>query len=135
MEYIDIKNGYTNLELEKVKQILENGGVCILPTDTVYGIVCDSQNEESVKKIYNLKRREISNPMSIVASNINMIKDVSKKISKVEQKIIKKFLPGALTIILKKNERIPKIVTSGLDTMGIRIPDNKFLLDLIEKMR
>lgn len=73
--------------------------------------------------------------MNIVASNFNMVKDVSKEFSKVEEKILKKLFPGALTIILKKNEKIPEIVTSGLDTIGIRIPNNKFLLELIEEVR
>lgn len=135
MEYIDIRNGYTKSEIEKTAYVLKSGGICILPTDTVYGIVCDSQNEQAVKKIYTLKKRKITNPMNIIASNLNMIEDVSKELSKVEEKIIKEFLPGALTIILKKNEKIPQIVTSGLDTIGIRIPDNEFLLELIEKMR
>lgn len=118
MEYIDIKNGkYTKDSIIKISRSIKSGGVLILPTDTVYGIVSDAFNEEAIKKIYELKKRKYSNPMSIVVSNKEMIKKVAKSVSETEEKIIQNFLPGALTIILEKSNIISDIVTSGLDTI------------------
>ena len=89
-------------------------------------------NEEAVKKIYEIKHRDLKKPCNILVSDIEMIKKVTKGVSQKEEKIIKKFSPGALTMIFEKNEQIPEIVTANLDTIGIRIPDYKFLLDLIK---
>lgn len=133
MEYIKLSKNYKN-EIEKVVEILDKGGVSIIPTDTVYGIAVDSLNEEAVKKIYELKNRDFSKPCCILVSNIEMIRKVTKGISPEEEKIVKAFFPGALTIIFEKNKEIPDIVTANLDTIGIRMPDNRFLLELIETL-
>lgn len=118
MEYVDIKNGnYTKDSITKIAKSIKAGEVLVLPTDTVYGIVSDAFNGEAVRKIYELKNREYSNPMSVVVSNIEMVKKVAKNISETEKKIIEKFLPGALTIIFEKSNMIPDIVTSGLNTI------------------
>lgn len=134
MEYIKLEDNYKK-EIEKVAEIIKQGGVAIIPTDTVYGIAADSLNEEAVKKVYEIKKRKFTNPCNILVSNIEMIKNVTKSVSKEEEKIIKAYFPGALTIIFEKNDKIPNIVTANLDTIGIRMPDNKFLLELIEKIR
>lgn len=132
MEYIDIKNGYTKEDIKKLSDMIKSGEILILPTDTVYGIVCDSMNEKAVKKIYELKQRELSKPMNILISNIEMIRKVAKKISKEEEKIVKKFLPGALTIIFEKKDKISNTITAGKDTVGVRMPNHKMLLELID---
>lgn len=93
MKYIDIEEGYSKDDIRIVAEIIKNGGVAILPTDTVYGIVADAINEEAVKKIYEIKIREFSKPCNILVSNMNMIKEVTKGISKKEEKIIKNFFP------------------------------------------
>lgn len=132
MEYIDIKNGYTKEDIIKLSDMIKSGEILILPTDTVYGIACDSMNEKAVKKIYELKQRELSKPMNILVSNMEMIKEVVKKISKEEEKIVKKFLPGALTIIFEKKDNISNTITAGKDTVGVRMPNHKMLLELID---
>lgn len=111
------------------------GEFWILPTDTVYGIVADSRDIKAVKRIYDVKKRPRSNPINILVSNENMIKSVTRNISYLERKAIKEFFPGALTIIFEKNKKISDIITAGLDTVGIRMPDNSFLLELIEYIR
>ena len=132
MEYIDIREGYTKEVLSKVADIISLGGVVILPTDTVYGIAADVMNEDSIKRIYEIKNRESSNPMSILVSNLEMIKKVTKNLSNIEEKIVKEFFPGALTVVFEKNDKVSDIVTAGLNTVGIRMPNNQFLLELIE---
>lgn len=132
MEYIDIKKGYTKKEIKKIAEIIKLGGIAILPTDTVYGIVADAENEEAVKRIYEIKRREQTNPVNILVSNKNMIKQVTNRITEKEEKIIDNFFPGALTIIFEKNKKISEVITANRNTVGIRMPDNKILLELIE---
>ncbi len=126
---------YTKETLIKIKKIIKDGGIIAIPTDTVYGLAADALNKKSIAKIYELKRREFTNPMNVLVSNMEMVKSIAKDISKVEEKIMQSFFPGALTIILKKNKMIPKIVTSNLDTIGVRMPDNKFLLKLMDFIR
>ena len=134
MEYINLKDGYTKEDIIKTSNIIKEGKIVILPTDTVYGIAVDALNEESVKRIYNLKHRDISKPCCILVSDIDMIKRFTENITPLEEKIIGNFSPGALTIVLEKNNKIPSVVTANLDTVGVRIPDNKFLIELIKKI-
>jgi len=135
MEYIDIKKGYTKKDIEKIVKHIKLGRIIILPTDTVYGIISDANNIKAVKKIYEIKNRPMTNPINILVSNIEMIKDVTKGIKEEEKKIIKEFFPGALTIIFEKNKKISDVITAGLDTVGIRIPNSKILLEIIEAFR
>jgi len=135
MEYIDIKKGYTKKEIQQIAKIIKDGGIAILPTDTVYGIVADAGNEKAVKRIYEIKKRKPSNPVNILVSNRKMIKEVTKQITEREEKIIEKFFPGAITIICEKNKKVSDIITAKNSTVGIRMPDNKILLELIESIR
>lgn len=135
MKYIDIKNGYTKEVIRETADIVKSGGILILPTDTVYGIVSSALEENAVSKIYEIKNREKDKPLNILVSNIDMIKKSVKSLNETEEKIINKFFPGALTMVFNKNTYIPEIVTGGLDTIGIRMPKNKFLLELIEELR
>ena len=116
MGYFKLKD-LTEDAIDKLKDIICEGGVIITPTDTVYGLIADSLNEKAIKKVYSLKKREFSNPMCIIVSNIDMIKKVTKSVSLTEEKVINKFFPGPLTIIFEKNNMISQIATAGLDTI------------------
>lgn len=96
MEYIYLSKENEQKTIEKAIKIIKNGGVIILPTDTVYGIAADAQNENAVKKIYELKNREFSKPCNILVSNIEMIKEVTTNISKKEKSIIKEHFPRSV---------------------------------------
>ena len=97
MSYIfDWKNGINNKELDKCVDIIKKGGIIIFPTDTVYGIAADAQNEKAVRKIYELKNREFSNPCNILVSNIDMIRNVTSQISKKEEEIVSKHFPRSI---------------------------------------
>lgn len=135
MEYVDIKEGYTKKDIKKIARCISSGGVIISPTDTVYGIVADANNIEAVKKIYKIKNRPTTNPVNILVLNLEMIKSVTKEIKEKEERIAKAFFPGALTIIFQKDRKISDIITAGLETIGIRIPNNKMLLEIIEELR
>ncbi|MDO4392783.1 MAG: L-threonylcarbamoyladenylate synthase [Clostridium sp.] len=130
--YIDLKEkDFT--KLEEPAQIIKNGGIVVFPTETVYGIGANALNAEAVKKIYEIKKRPLSKPITLLVNSIDMIKRVAKDITPFEYAIIKKFFPGPLTIILQKKDVIPDIVTSGGSTVGIRMPANEIALELINR--
>ncbi len=113
--------------------ILKNGGIGIFTTDTVYGIGCDFQNITSLKKIFEIKERNFNKPINILVSNKEMINKLVKDINPIEKILIDNFWPGPFTIIFNKTSLVPDILTSGLNTVGIRMPKNKICLDLIDE--
>ena len=122
--YLDLRNTKDYSKLIKPAEIIKNGGIVIFPTETVYGIGTNGLNEESVKKIYEIKKRTINKPISLLVNDIKMIEKLTKNITKKEYEIIEKFMPGPLTIILNKSEIVPNIVSSNTNTIGIRMPNN-----------
>lgn len=111
-------------------KILKEGNVVVYPTDTVYGIGTIVE-ENALRKLFAAKKRDLNKPINVLISDIKMIYEVAEDISALELKIIKNFFPGPLTIILKKKKGIPDILTAGLDTVGVRMPDNEIALKLI----
>ncbi len=118
-------------EIEKVKDDLLNGDIVAFGTDTVFGLACVYDNLEAIKKIYVAKNREPKKALPMMCSNIKMIEEVAF-VDDRARKIMNKYMPGAITIIFKKKDIIDDFVTSGLDTIGIRVPDDKFILNLID---
>lgn len=119
--------------INTASSILKNGGIGIFPTDTVYGIGCDFLNINSLTKLFTVKRRNLNKPINILVSNQEMIYKFIKDISPIERILIDNFWPGPLTIIFNKTNLVPDILTSGLNTIGIRMPKNKVCLDLINE--
>ena len=122
------------MNIEEIVKVLESGELVISPTDTVYGIMGDALNEDVIRRVYSAKKRSYSKPLILLMSSIDMIKEYTECISDVEEELINKFLPGLMTIILKKNEKISSLICNGGDYVGIRIPDNKDLIDIINKL-
>lgn len=96
MEYIYLNKENEKSAIEKAVRVIKSGGIVIVPTDTVYGIAADAQNENAVRKIYELKNREFSNPCNILVSNIEMIKNVTSQISKKEEEIACNYFPRSI---------------------------------------
>lgn len=111
-----------------------DGGIGVIPTDTVYGLVCDALNIDSVDKIYKLKKRDYNKPLVILISNIEMLKRCVKNINELEFDIINRYWPGELTIVFKKSNYIPDIVAGGTDEIAIRMPNNIELIELIDSI-
>lgn len=132
-EFISIQNNH-DYALNRTINVLNNGGLFVFPTDTVYGLGCVFNNENSVKKIYELKGRDFDKPLAAYFSSVNMAENYILKQDDVFCNICEKYIPGAITIVTKKNDKIPDFVTSYGKTIGIRIPKNKFILELIEKL-
>lgn len=111
-------------ELRVVCNLIRNGEIIIFPTETVYGIGANALDENAVGKIFVAKGRPSDNPLIVHLADRNKIEDVAQDITEVEQELIDNFMPGPFTLILKRKPIIPDIVTAGLDTVAIRIPEN-----------
>lgn len=121
--------------LNKEIEILRNGGSVVYPTDTVYGIAVDATNTEAVKNLYKIKERT-GQPTHVVVSNLGMAKEYAV-FSKTAEKFFNKFFPGPITLILPLKKDIPdsfKILSANTKTIGIRIPNNKTTMDIVEKL-
>lgn len=129
----DWKENIKEEELQEVEETLKNGGIVIFPTDTVYGIGCNCFSKKAIKRIFDVKSRSERKPINVLTDKVEKIENVTKNIKKEEKEIINKYMPGAVTIVLDKKEDVPDILTSGLDTIGVRIPNNKIALEILKK--
>ena len=131
-KYLDFRKEIEDEKLKDSAQTLKNGGIVVFPTETVYGIGANIWDEVAVKRLYEVKQRPFSKPISLLVSSIDMINEVAKDITELEYALMKEFFPGPFTIILKKKDIVPNIVTANLDTVGIRLPANEIALRLIK---
>ena len=119
----------TNKDL---KEILANGGVVVLPTETVYGLFAKAMDERAVNHVYELKNRPRDKAMNLNVASYEDILSYSKEQPDYLKKIYDAFLPGPLTIILKANDQVPKWINSGLATVGFRLPAHPVTRELIQ---
>lgn len=124
---------YTKQDIEKIKENLLYGGIIAFPTDTVFGLGCVI-NKEAINKIYEAKGRSFDKPLPMMCNGLEMIENVAY-VNDDAKKIIKKFVPGALTLIFNKKDCIEDYVTNGKQTIGIRVPDDKWILNLITELK
>lgn len=120
------------MDIDKIIKILINGGLVAFPTDTVFGLACIKE-EKAIAKVYEAKGRSFDKPLPMMCDSLKMIKEVALVNDKAE-KIIDAFVPGALTLILEKKDSVEDFVTMGRKTIGIRVPDDDFILDLISRL-
>lgn len=130
--YLDFREKINYEKIKEVAKCIKQGGIVIFPTETVYGIGVNGLNENAIKKLYEVKQRPEKKPISLLVNSLDMINEIAKDITTVEYKLIEKFFPGPLTIVLKKKDIVPNILTPGIDTVGIRMPENEIALKLIE---
>ena len=130
--YLDFKNITEYEKLQEPAKIIKNGGIVVFPTETVYGIGTNGLDEKAIERLYKVKKRPLNKPISLLVSNIEMIENLAKDITDIEYKLMKAFFPGPLTIILKKKEIVPNILTANTDTIGIRMPDAEIARKIIE---
>ena len=120
--------------IEKTSQIIEKGGIVVFPTDTVYGIGCNPYNLNSVKKIYEIKSRTEIKSLPILAYSLEIVKEITL-IDKFTEKIIKKYWPGPLTLILTLTDQKLKKSLKLQNKIAVRIPNSKCTLKLLEKCK
>lgn len=108
----------------KAADIIKDGGLAAVPTETVYGLAANGLDEASVAKIYEVKGRPETKPISLLVYDIKMAERFCENIPKDAYTLAESFWPGPLTMILKKSAAVPDIVTAGGDTVGVRCPDH-----------
>lgn len=121
-----------NPEKEKIElaiKALKKGKIVLYPTDTVYGLGANIFDIEAVKKIYTIKKRSFHKPLSVCVSKIDDIHKIAH-LNKDLEKMLNEIFPGPFTVILKKKDIVPSILTAGGEKIGIRIPDNNICLEL-----
>ncbi|HOK57081.1 MAG TPA: L-threonylcarbamoyladenylate synthase [bacterium] len=120
--------------IEKAINILKNGGVIAFPTETVYGLGANGLNSDAVIKIFEIKKRPFFDPIILHIGKKEDLEKLWKKINKKAEKLIDKFWPGPLTIILPKTEVVPYIVTAGLETVAVRMPSHPVALEILKRV-
>ena len=124
-----------SIDFLEIEKSLKAGELIIYPTDTVYGIGGVISSEETIKNIYKAKERSFKSPLIVLVSDVKKIEEIAyieEKNREAIEKLIAKFWPGGLTIILKKKEWIPSIMTADGDTVGVRMPDLDIALNIIK---
>jgi L-threonylcarbamoyladenylate synthase len=116
------------------KRFLETGEVIGIPTETVYGLAGNALDEEAVLKIFSVKSRPHFDPLIVHTYSIERIKTFAEDIPEKALELMQKFMPGPITVLLKKKPVIPDLVTSGLDTVAVRIPAHPLALQLLETL-
>lgn len=122
---ISLNKDYAYAILEAVA-VLQRGGVIVYPTDTVYGLGANACDWNAVEQVFKIKNRPLTKPLPIVARNMKWVKELSFVPPKLEEKL-SQLWPGATTVVLPKKDVIPKVVTAGHKTLGIRIPNYPFI--------
>lgn len=124
-----------NLEeiVRETMRSLKQSGVLVCPTDTVYGLICDATSSKAVRKLFRIKKRPKGKPISIFVKNIKLAKKFAF-VNKNQESLLKKVWPGAMTAILKPKKNLPKNISQGKKTIGLRIPDYKLIITLIDKI-
>lgn len=124
---------YSKEEINAVSDALQNHKIIALPTDTVYGVGVMYGDLKDLQRLKNAKHRPETKPIPMMVSSIEHMEQVAVVDERVK-KIAEQFLPGALTLVLKVKDNVPKEYTNGLDTIAIRIPDEPFILRVIDEL-
>lgn len=121
-------------DIEKAKAILESGGLVAVPTETVYGLAGNAFNDEAVTRIFTAKKRPSFDPLIVHTSGLEKVASFTLEIPESARLLADQFWPGPLTILLKKNQDIPDLVTSGLDTVAVRVPAHNLTQKLLQSL-
>jgi L-threonylcarbamoyladenylate synthase len=113
-------------------EFIKRGGVVAFPTETVYGLGASVFDEQAVTRIFEAKQRPADNPLIAHLSSIEQIEELATEITESAERLIDRFFPGPLTIVLPKSEQVPAIATAGLDTIGVRMPRYPLACTFIE---
>lgn len=121
----------TEKDIKEAAEIIARGGLVAFPTETVYGLGADALNPDAVAKVYEAKGRPSDNPMIVHIGRASDIGQLTPRLSPDIVALIENFWPGPLTLVVKRKPGVPDRTTGGLDTVGVRMPDSKIALDLI----
>jgi tRNA threonylcarbamoyl adenosine modification protein (Sua5/YciO/YrdC/YwlC family) len=120
--------------LPRAADVLRDGGIVVMPTDTVYGLTCRITQHEAIRRIYQLKDMDPKKPLSILINDMTMVGRYARGVTTPYFRILKRVLPGPYTFIFEASPEVPKIMLRKRRTIGIRMPDNPIALALIGEM-
>lgn len=115
-----------------VAELLMEGAIVAFPTDTVYGLAVIYDDEDALKELKKAKVRPDTKPIPTMVSSIEQLEQIAV-VTPIAKKLADAFMPGAITLIMKKKDTVAKYVTNGFDTIGIRMPDDPFIINLLKK--
>lgn len=120
-------------QITQSAELLKADQVVAFPTETVYGLGANAKSDEAVKKVFEAKGRPSDNPLIVHIATEEQLKDIVEEIPVQARKLIAEFWPGPLTLIMKRKPgRLSNLVTAGLDTVAVRMPDHQVALGLIQ---
>lgn len=111
---------------------IKSGGTVVYPTETVYGLGADAFSEEAVRKVYEIKRKDLSQPLSVAISSFEMLHEVAS-VDSESLEIITELLPGPVTVLLRKKDIVPDLLTAASEVVGVRFPDNEIATRIIKE--
>lgn len=120
------------MALEAYAEILKQGNLVAFPTETVYGLGASAWNPAAIRKVFDIKGRPPDNPLIVHVSSVDMVKQFASEITPRSKMLMQKFWPGPLTLVFKKKPEVLDIITAGLDTVAIRMPNHPLALELIQ---
>ncbi len=122
-------------EIKKITQIIEDGGVVIYPTDTIYGIGCDISQPKAVARLAKIQGLDMDKAFfSFIFNDLSQISEYTKPMSNPAFKLLKRNVPGAFTFIFEANNNIPKLFKTRRKTVGIRVPDNNIIRSIVAEL-
>jgi len=125
-------SGKDNNEIAEAAQILARGGLCAIPTETVYGLAADAYNGKAVAKIFEAKGRPQDNPLIVHIEKLDRLYDLWEEVPERALKLAEAFWPGPLTMVMTKTDKVPREVSCGLDTVGVRFPEHPIARKVIQ---
>ncbi len=120
-------------DIQTISSTLKDHGVIAFPTDTVWGMGCLVEDEQAVKKIYELKTRDKNKPLILLSNNIKFLLPYIEKLPPLAKRLAQQYFPGPLTIVVKKSALTPDFITSGFETVGIRVPEHHIFCEMVDK--
>ncbi len=121
--------------IKNAAEILKNGGVVAIPTETVYGLAASAYDENAIKAVFTAKGRPQDNPLIVHISDMEMLKEIACDIPETALKCAEKFWPGPLTMVLKKSQKVSECVSAGLSTVAVRMPSEAVALQIITESK
>ena len=118
--------------IQEAADMLQQGQLVAMPTETVYGLAANGMDEQAVKSLYAAKQRPTYKAFSLQVADVGMVKDIAARVPDMALRLFEKFTPGPITVILPKNKAVPKAVTGGKNTVGIRIPANDIAMAVLQ---
>ncbi len=121
-------------QIKEAVDLLKGGDIVALPTETVYGLAADAKNEDAIKKIFLAKGRPSDHPLIVHIDSLDMLNECAQEVSLQAKKLAEHFWPGPLTMVFKKRESVSNLITAGLDTVAVRMPQHPVMLEVIKML-